>query len=319
MKFRGIATGLTLLTFGLTGAGCGGGSVVDSPTPVPTPQPSPSLPAVMAAGDISCDSSTPQLPCKAKDTSDLILRERAQRSKVLVLPLGDLQYEAGTLTQFRTNYEVSWGRLNEISRPVAGNHEYETRGAAGYFDYFGGAGILVGERGAGWYAYNLGSWHFVALNSNCDFVGGCQAGSPQYRWLQTDLLNSRQPCTIAYLHHPFISTGQNGNTPALLPLIRLLYENRAEMVLTGHDHDYERFVPMTPELVPFPAGGLRFFVVGTGGRDLRAFGRPALPITAFRTNEHFGALRIELSESSYEWAFMNTAGTVLDRGSAACF
>jgi hypothetical protein len=121
------------------------------------------------------------------------------------------------------------------------------------------------------------------------------------------------------MHHPFVSTGLNGSNPGLLAMMRLLYENKAEIVLAGHDHNYERFTQLTPDLVPDPTAGLRLFVAGTGGRDLRAFGRPAFPIVAFRSNDHFGALRIVIKDTSYEWAFLSTAGVVIDSGSGACF
>lgn len=295
-----------------------GGSSLPGPTPVPTPAPTPNFPIIVAAGDISCDSATPQLPCKSKETSDLIAAERALHPAVVVLPLGDLQYESGTLAEFRRNYHTTWGRFNEISHPTTGNHEYETRGAAGYFDYFASVGVAVGARNEGWYSYNIGDWHFVALNSNCGSIGGCNTGSAQYRWLQADLLQSRQKCTVAYMHHPFLSSGQNGSTPALLPLMRLLYENSADLVLAGHDHSYERFNLITPDQVPDPAKGLRLIVAGTGGRDLYDFPR-VLPNSAIRYNGNFGILRITMREGAYDWSFVNIAGIVGDSGSGLCF
>ena len=317
MKSTTLA-GLTLASGMLLAYACGGGST-QGPTPVPQPTATPNLPAIMTAGDISCDSATPQLACKSRETSDLIVSERALRPAVLTLPLGDLQYDSGTLAEFRRNYHATWGRLNPISRPAPGNHEYETRNASGYFDYFVGEGVNVGLRTEGWYSYDFAEWHFVALNSNCDRIGGCQAGSPQYQWLQADLALSRRKCTVAYMHHPLVSTGLNGNAPTVLPLMRLLYTNRTEIVLTGHDHNYERFVPMTPDLVPDAVTGLRLFVVGTGGRDLQSFARATIHIVAFRTNEHFGVLRIVMRGESYDWSFVNIGGTVIDAGTGECF
>ena len=298
---------------------CGGSSAPSGPTPVPTPAPTPNFPVIIAAGDISCDSATPQLPCKSRETSDLIMSERALHPAVVVLPLGDLQYDSGTLAEFRKNYQTTWGRVNENSHPVTGNHEYDTRNASGYYDYFASVGVAVGARSEGWYSYNVGDWHFLALNSNCEQVGGCGTGSAQYRWLQNDLLQSRQKCTVAYMHHPFQASGPNGNTPALLPFMRLLYLNETDIVLAGHEHSYERFVPITPDLVPDPAKGLRFFVVGTGGRDLQAFTKALMPHSAIRTNQHFGTLRIVMKEAAYDWAFVNTTGIVIDSGSGVCF
>jgi hypothetical protein len=297
---------------------CGGGSTPDGPTPVPTPAPTPNFPVIIAAGDISCDSATPQLPCKSKETSDLAIADRALRSAVVVLPLGDLQYEVGSLAEFNRNYHNTWGRLNDISRPVTGNHEYDTRGAAGYFEYFSQRGVNVGARTEGWYEHNVGDWHFIALNSNCAAVGGCGTNSPQYRWLQADLAANRRKCTVAYMHHPFLSSGLNGSTPALLPIMRLLHTNNTEIVLAGHDHSYERFNPITPDGVPDAAKGLRLFVVGTGGRDLYNFPR-VLPNSDFRYNQNYGVLRIVMKEAAYDWEFVDIAGITQDRGSGVCF
>jgi hypothetical protein len=312
-----VHVGASLLGGALLVYACGGGSTPQTPTPVPTPAPTPNLPVIMAAGDISCDSASPQLPCKSKETSDLIMMERA-RSTVVALPLGDLQYEAGTLAEFNKNYNATWGRFNDIAHPTTGNHEYDTRGAAGYFDYFASKNVTVGARNQGWYSFNVGDWHFVSLNSNCSPIGGCGVGSAQYRFLQNDLLQSRQTCTVAYWHHPFLSSGRNGSTPELLPMMRLLYENRVEIVLAGHDHSYERFSLITPEQVPDTARGVRLFVVGTGGRDLYEFPR-VLPNSAIRINENFGALRIDMKDGSYDWAFVTIEGRVADSGSGACF
>ena len=309
---------LVLVGGALAAYACGGSLSPQGPTTVPTPVPTPNLPVVMAAGDISCDSATPQLPCKSKETSDLILSEKALRSAVVVLPLGDLQYESGTLAEFNKNYHPTWGRLNEFAHPAPGNHEYETRNATGYFDYFATQGVAVGARNEGWYSYNVGDWHFISLNSNCGNIGGCNQGSAQFRWLQGDLLSNQRKCTIAYMHHPFLSSGQNGSTPELLPLMRLLYESSVDLVLAGHDHTYERFNPITPEQVPDATKGLRLFVIGTGGRDLYQFPR-VLPNSAVRVNSSFGALRITMKDQGYEWAFVAVGGSVLDSGSSLCF
>lgn len=317
MRYEG-RVGLATLAGVLAAYACGGSGASPSPSPVPTPVSTPNFPVIMAAGDISCDSATPQLPCKSKETSDLILSERALRSAVVALPLGDLQYESGTLAEFNKNYQATWGRLNDFVHPAVGNHEYETRGAAGYFDYFGNRGITVGARTEGWYSFNIGEWHFISLNSNCSQIGGCGPGSAQFRFLQNDLLQSKQTCTVAYMHHPFLSSGQNGSSPELLPLMRLLYESRVDIVLAGHDHTYERFNLITPEQVPDATRGLRMFVVGTGGRDLYQFTR-VLPNSAVRGNEMFGALRIVMKDGSYDWAFVTIAGITTDSGSSACF
>ena len=158
---------------------------------------------IAAAGDIACDADDvgfnggagTRIACRMAATSDLLVGAGLDA----VLPLGDLQYGGARLSQFQRGYHLSWGRVKGISRPVVGNHEYETKGAAGYFAYFGAA---AGPRGKGYYSYDLGAWHVIALNSNCAAVGGCKAGSPQERWLRSDLAANRNRCALAYWHHP---------------------------------------------------------------------------------------------------------------------
>jgi hypothetical protein len=314
---------VSLLAAGLLVYACGGGSLPPTPSPVPTPSATvfPGLPAIYAAGDISCDSATPQLACRSRATSDIILAEKAKNpnAPIVVLPLGDLQYDHGSLEEFNKNYNETWGRLNAVAYPVAGNHEYDTRLAAGYFDYFLTKGVYVGARNEGWYSYDKGDWHFIALNSNCGQIGTCTRASAQGRWLQGDLLlNRSKKCTVAYMHHPWHSSGTNGSTLELEPLIQLLYENNVDIVLAGHDHDYERFVQVTPQLVADPDKGLRMFVVGTGGRDLMGYTR-TLSFTAYRNNSHFGVLKILMKDGAYEWAFINTEGVAIDPGVGTCF
>jgi acid phosphatase type 7 len=295
-----------------------GGSTAEAPSPIPTPTPTSSFPVIVAAGDISCGSATPPVPCKSKETSDLAIQTRAVHSQVVLLPLGDLQYETGTLAEFNSRYHTTWGRLNDIARPVPGNHEYFTPGAAGYFDYFAQRGVNVGARTQGFYAHSIGDWQFLALNTNCSAIGGCDENSPQYRWLQSELLLNRRKCAVAYMHHAYLSSGRNGGTPELRPFMRLLHSNNVEIVLAGHDHTYERFSPITPEGVPDAARGLRFFVVGTGGRDLYNFAS-LQPNSEIRYNQDFGVLRIVTKEGGYDWAFVNIAGVTVDAGSGVCF
>lgn len=316
---RSALSGLVCALALLSACG-GGGSTPSAPSGGggPTPTATPLYPAIMAAGDISCDTATPQLPCKSKETSDLILAERRLRDVVVALPLGDLQYESGTLAEFNKNYHPTWGRVNAFAHPAPGNHEYETRNAQGYFDYFATQGVAVGARTEGFYSFDVGDWHFVALNSNCGPIGGCNVGSAQYRWLNLDLLANKKKCTVAYMHHPFISSGQNGNNLNVVPLMSLLYDNNVDIVLAGHDHSYERFSPMTPQQVPDASRGFRMFVVGTGGRDLYQFPR-VLPTSERRLNSNFGVLRLIMQPTSYDWQYVLIDGTIADSGSASCF
>jgi hypothetical protein len=233
-----------------------------------------------------------------------------------VAVLGDAAYERGTHDEFARCYEPTWGRHRGRTRPAVGNHEYGTPGAAGYFDYFGAA---AGERGKGWYSYQLGAWHVVALNSNCAQVGGCHAGSEQERWVRADLAAHPAKCTLAYMHHPRFSSGnQHGGSPGVDPLWRALHDHGAEIVLAGHDHDYERFAPQGPGGTLDPKRGVRQFVAGTGGRSLRKFGPPQ-PGSEARDNTALGVLHLRLRDGSYDWRFVAEPGrSFTDSGSDRC-
>jgi acid phosphatase type 7 len=205
-------------------------------------------------------------------------------------------------------------------RPMPGNHEYDTRGAAGYFHYFGRA---AGDPGKGYYSYDLGEWHIVALNSNCkeEEVGGCEASSQQVRWLKADLAaNKDQRCTLAYMHHPRFSSGkEHGNIHYVKPLWEALYEAGADVVLSGHEHNYERFAPQTPAGRADPQRGIREFVVGTGGGKGHYPISEPIAISEVHNDETYGVLKLTLRPKSYEWRFVPEEGeTFTDSGSARC-
>jgi acid phosphatase type 7 len=229
-------------------------------------------PVIAAAGDIACDlndsspgdTSISKENCHMQATSDLLVG----RNLAAVLPLGDNQYEVGSLAKFQQFYAPTWGRLLAISHPVAGNHEYESDGASGYYSYFGAA---AGDKTKGYYSFDIGSWHLIALNANCTAVGGCQAGSAQEKWLKADLAAHPTMCTLAYWHQPRFSSALHGNNADTDTFWQDLYQAGAELVLNGHDHDYERFAPQTPQAIADPKRGIREFVVGTGGRSLYPF------------------------------------------------
>jgi hypothetical protein len=274
---------------------------------------------IAAAGDISC-APTSRAGCRQLDTALAL----GFAEPDVVLALGDTQYEAGELANYVSMYGPSWGRYKAITRPTVGNHEYGTPGAAGYFDYFNGPGRATGpagERGRGYYSFDLGAWHVIALNSNCREAGGCQAGSPQEVWLRVDLQSIDSLCTLAFFHQPLFSSGQNGPSPEVRPLWQALYDFNADVILNGHDHDYERFAPQTPQGVADMQRGIRQFVVGTGGYSLTRFGSP-LRNSEVRHDQSFGVLRMELLPESYAWEFLAAPGgegsTFTDTGGQRC-
>jgi hypothetical protein len=284
-------------------------SPVATPTPTPnpstTPTPAPAAGNVLVgAGDIaSCgltaDTATAKLVSAVAGT---------------VFTAGDNAYESGSAADFTNCYDPTWGPFRERTYPVPGNHDYETSGASGYFDYFG---ARAGPVGTGWYAYDLGSWRIYALNSNC-LVVGCDAGGAQEQWLRADLAANPRPCVLAYWHHPRFSSGEHGNDAEVAPFWNALYEAGAEVIVNGHDHDYERFAQQTPAGASSAAKGIRQFVVGTGGASLRSFGTVKANSQVRNSGTH-GVLKLTLDNASYSWQFLPIAGkTFTDSGSASC-
>jgi hypothetical protein len=282
-------------------------------------------PVIAAAGDIACDPASGGFnaglgtagACRQLYTSNILV----QGGYEAVLPLGDSQYEDGLLADFLLSYDLSWGRVKAITRPVPGNHEYHTGSAAGYFDYFNGIGSgtgPAGDRNRGYYSYDIGNWHLVALNSNCGAIGGCGATSPQGQWLRDDLAASSASCTLAYWHHPLFSSGEySPGISSTRPLFQALYDSGADVVLNGHDHNYERFAPQDANGA-FDPRGIRQFIVGTGGNSNYAQGTP-LANSEVRNSTSFGVLELTLGADSYDWRFVPAAGdTFTDSGSEAC-
>ena len=263
-------------------------------------------PVVVAAGDIAVcygagDQATAELLTQIGGT---------------VLTLGDNAYRYGTPAAFADCYDPSWGRAKDRTKPSPGNHDYYSGGAEGYFGYFGEA---AGERGRGYYSYDLGAWHVVSLNSNCEFVGGCGAGSAQVRWLEDDLARNRKACTLAYWHHPLFSSGEkHGNTPEVRPLWTTLHAAGAEVVLSGHEHNYERFAPQDPLGKANPARGIRQFVVGTGGRSHYEITDP-IANSEVHNDDTYGVLKLTLRPEGYDWRFVPVeGGRFTDSGGARC-
>jgi hypothetical protein len=231
-----------------------------------------------------------------------------------VFTAGDNAYPNGTATQFQDCYGPTWGRHLARTRPAPGNHDWDTQGLAGYLGYFRAA---AAPNGTSWYSYDLGAWHVVVLDSDCEPVGGCDAGSAQGSWLAADLAASDALCTMAIWHHPRFSSGEHGNDASVAPFWRVLYDAGADVVVNGHDHDYERFAPQDPDAGADDARGLREFVVGTGGAELRAFRTPVAN-SAMRVAAVFGVIRFVLHPTGLDWTFLSTTGPQLDAGSAAC-
>jgi acid phosphatase type 7 len=275
-------------------------------------------PRIAAAGDIACDPGDSEfddgqgdgLSCRQLATSDLLVGE----GYAAVLALGDIQYEDGAYAKFLASYGPSWGRVKSITRPVPGNHEYQSGRAVGYFRYFG---AVAGLTAKGYYSFDLGGWHLVALNSNCSAVGGCGAGSPQEEWLRADLAAHRAFCTLAFWHHPRFSSGMHGSDSTYEAFWQALHEANADVVLVGHDHDYERFAPQDASGALDRARGIREFVVGTGGKSLRLF-RNVRANSEARAVSTFGILELKLGAAAYGWRFRPAVGSFTDSGSAAC-
>jgi hypothetical protein len=291
-----------------------------SPSPtLPTPTVSSADPVLVAAGDLACDPKAAafnggtgtRTECRQQAVSDLVVSDTAMTA---FAALGDDQYADGTLAAFQRSYAPSFGRVLDRTIPVVGNHEYQTRGAAGYFDYFGGR---AGDRSTGYYSTDVGAWHVVVLNTNCGEIGGCGTGSKQEQWLRADLAAHPARCTVALTHHPRYSSGEHGDNGSVAGLWDTLQQGGADLVLSGHDHDYERFAPMDSAGRADP-DGMRQFVVGTGGKGTRGFG--SIPSTSeAHSSSAFGVLRLSLGVAGYTWEFVPAAGsTYTDTGSATC-
>lgn len=278
-------------------------------------------PVIAAAGDIACDPKSTNYnggngtadACHMKATSDLLVNANL----AAVLPLGDNQYETGQLSAFFESYDPTWGRVKSISRPVPGNHEYyDLNATKGYYSYFGAAAHASSK---GYYSYDIGSWHIIALNSNCSsHVKGCGAGSAQERWLKADLAGHPNTCTLAYWHHPRFSSGKHGNDSTYDAFWKDLYAAGVDVILNGHDHDYERFAPQSPSGAADATRGIRQFVVGTGGKNHYSF-ESIQPNSEVRNSDTYGVLKLTLHPKSYTWQFVPEAGkTFTDSGSASC-
>src|SRR5688500_16397389 len=263
-------------------------------------------PVLVGAGDIASCSS-------AGDEATAALLDGIAGT---VATFGDNAYPSGSAADFARCYAPSWGRFIDRTKPSPGNHEYETAGASGYFNYFAAATGLPQE---GYYSCDLGSWHVISLNSSCSYVaGGCGVASLQEQWLKADLPAHSNECPLAYWHHPRSSSGIHGDTATVAPFWDALYLAGADVVLNGHDHDYERFAPQNPSGQADEAQGISEFVVGTGGAELRNF-VTIKPNSEARVAQKNGVLKMTLHPDGYDWQFLTApVGAVEDTGSARC-
>ena len=298
------------LILALAGLSCGGTpsgptDVPVSPIPpgpvVPPPPPVPGLPQVfVGAGDIAACDNNSQATARLLDVTG-----------GTVFTLGDNAYFHGSREDFRNCYEPTWGRpaIKDRTRPVPGNHDYESPGALPYFEYFG---ANAGPAGLGYYGFDVGAWHAIALNSNIPAA----ASSAQAAWLRSELaLHAPSRCTIAYWHHPLFSSGPNGDSTNMRDVWRILYEAGVDVVLNGHDHLYERFGPQDPDGRPDRDRGIRQFTAGTGGAPLYQFAAPR-PNSEARISA-FGVLKLTLRPDGYDWEFMPVSGA-RDAGAGNC-
>jgi hypothetical protein len=324
-----VVIAAVLLAASLTGIGLaalanGSGPAVTTPTHPPLPTqpgsvPTTPAPRLAAAGDIGCDPKDPRFAngmgtaraCQMRLTGEVL----ESRGVSAVLALGDVQYGNGGIADYRASYAPSWGRVKAITHPVLGDGDYHNQNAAGYFRYFGAA---AGAPNRGYYSFDLGSWHVIVLNSNCSRVGGCQAGSPQERWLRADLASHPAKCTLAAWHLPRFGSNAVRLDSTSLAFWRDLYAAGAELVLNGNNHFYERFGPQDPGGKADPARGVREFIVGTGGRSHQPADTP-LANSQVRDDQTFGLLELTLRPGGYDWRFVPEPGFAFtDSGSGTC-
>jgi 3',5'-cyclic AMP phosphodiesterase CpdA len=290
---------------------CLAACLISAPALAVTPSATPASVTVYAAGDIARCADPDPAWSGAAATAALINTGLAADPTAAVLALGDLTYPVGAPAEFTNCYGPTWGKFKDRTYPAPGNHEYATKGAAGYFGYFGAAA------GPGYYSFQLGAWRLISLDSNL----APAAHATQLAWLREELARHPARCTLAYWHHPLYSSGMKGNDTRMKEEWQALYEAGAELVLSGHDHLYERFAPQDANGRRDDAHGLRQFVVGTGG----AFPTPFLRTRAnseARDSNHSGVLKLVLGDEAYTWQFLQVAGgsgaAEPDRGSGRC-
>ena len=261
-------------------------------------------PVLVGAGDIANCS-------RSQDTATARLLGSIPGT---VFTAGDNVYTHGSASEFTNCYGPTWGQYKSRTRPAAGDEDYETAGATGYRGYFGSRAAPSGKT---YYSYSIGAWHAVVLDTDCSDVGGCGSTSPQAKWLRSDLAAHPTACTIAIFHHPRFSSAQSKPDGRSVTFWQILYQYGAEVIVSGHRHQYERFAPQTPTGAA-SSKGIREFVVGTGGAALVGFSTVA-PNSQVRNSSTYGVLKLTLHPSSYDFGFVPIAGqSFRDSGSASC-
>jgi acid phosphatase type 7 len=282
-----VAAGAALAAVSFTVKNSGGGTPSDAPV-------------IAAAGDIADSGSGDEATARLLDAI----------APTAVLTTGDNAYDDGTLAQFKRYYDPTWGRHRAITHPVPGNHDYNTAGAAGYFDYFGRA---ARDPARPYYSFDLGAWHLIALNSELPR----DMRPAQVAWLKRDLAASGAKCTLAYWHRPRFTAGKYSDFVEYTPLWKALWDANADVVLAGHDHNYQRYRPLNPAGMADSARGIRQFVVGTGGRSRYALRPDSRRVAG--TDSVYGVLKLTLHPASFDFTFVPEAGqTYSDSGKVAC-
>ena len=294
-----IAAAAALLTLPVPASGAGLTPTVDGAV------------TLVGAGDIAVCGSNTSDTRTAQLVQDILLAD----TTAIAFTLGDNVYPDGSSNWFEACFEPTWGAFKSRTRPTPGNHDYYNNpNGEGYFAYFA---ENAGPVDRGWYRYDAGAWRVYSLTSEC--IRGSRCYYRQYRWLRADLVNDPHQCVLAMWHRPRWSSGEHGSSTRMGPVFRLLYDHGAEIVLSGHDHNYERFVPTDADGNMAPTSGITQWVVGTGGAGIRPFSEPPLPATATRDATAHGVLRLDLYAGGYDWQFLTTSNNPYkDSGSATC-
>lgn len=284
-----------------------------TPYPSRTPIPGQTAVTVYAVGDIAQCYGLPPDPT----TGSMITGTMLQQTSGWIFTLGDNSNDNGTMDDYNLCFTPTWGSLMPRLHPAMGNHDtnYPTNDGIPYFTYFSG---MTGTNG--YYSLNLGSWHIIVLNSQCNYSLGCATGSPQERWLAMDLAANTQPCVLAIWHQPLFTTGNESPLPVIVSFWQDLYNAHADLILNGHNHIYERYLPQDPSGALDLTNGIREMVVGTGGANHGGMLlTPMAPNEEVRDGVTFGYLKLKLYPDSFTWEFVPQPGKdFTDAGSQTC-